>query len=172
MKEIILTLLGFFVLLESFPLARKVGLEDICGISAMLCVVLIIVIIILVVLLIIFLVKEVFDSSNQQTTVVQTPQQQSPPPQQTRRQQPILSPSSRKSSKNCPDCGERMRYIEEHRRWFCEDCKEYKWLQKRSAKELFLRDKFKGKSRSIFVKHIKSGELDFTNAVDNQKKIC
>ncbi len=135
MKENIPILLSLFIFLESspFPLAQELNVGEICGLSAMLCIVLIIVIIILVVLLIIFLVKEVFDSSNQQTTVVQTPQQQSPPTQQTRRQQPILPPSSRRPPKNCPDCGERMRYIKEHSRWFCEDCKEYKWLEKRST---------------------------------------
>jgi len=134
MKEIIPTPLGLFTLLRSssLPLTRKVGLEDICGLSATLCVVLIIVIIILVVILIVFLIKEVFNSSNQQTTIVQTPQQQ-PPPQQTRTRKPIPPPSYNRPPKDCPDCGERMRYIEEHSRWFCENCKEYKWMENRST---------------------------------------
>jgi len=135
MKVILPTLLGFFTLLgsSSLPLARKVGLEDICGLSATLCVVLIIVIIIVVVLLIVFLIKEVFNSSDQQTTVVQTPQQQPPPPQQTQMRKPIPPPSYNKPPKDCPDCGERMRYIEEHSRWFCDNCREYKWMERRST---------------------------------------
>jgi len=131
MKDIKPALLGFFILLKppffsEISLAHKSSLDDLCGLSAALCLVLIIVIIIVIVLIIVFLIKEIFSSSKQRTTVVQTPQQQPPPHQQARRRRPMPPPSSRKLSKNCPDCEERMRYIEEHSRWFCEKCREYK----------------------------------------------
>ncbi|MBS3781436.1 MAG: hypothetical protein KGY66_05050 [Candidatus Thermoplasmatota archaeon] len=42
----------------------------------------------------------------------QQPQQQQQPPQQEGNQ--------------CPDCGNEMRYIDEHDRWYCDSCQEYK----------------------------------------------
>jgi len=42
-------------------------------------------------------------------------QQQQPPPQQPQQE-----------TKQCSDCGDEMRYIDEYDRWYCDNCQEYK----------------------------------------------
>ncbi len=60
-------------------------------------------------------------------------QQQQQPPQQGGQQQPPgqqqqqpPQPPGQQQENACPDCGSQMRYIDEHDRWYCDNCQEYK----------------------------------------------
>ncbi len=123
-KAIHNALIGLFTLIQiSFfsevTLAQNSNGEDlIAGLSTLCCFV-IIAVIIIIILIIILLLKKIFSSSRHQTTVVQQP-----PPQQQQTQQP--PPSSQKPIRNCPDCGQQLRYIEEYDSWYCDNCQEYK----------------------------------------------
>ncbi|MFW6304463.1 MAG: hypothetical protein ACOC1V_01640 [Candidatus Saliniplasma sp.] len=45
--------------------------------------------------------------------------------QQQYGQQPPQQPPQQQSNQ-CPNCGGQMRYINEHNRWYCDNCQEYK----------------------------------------------
>lgn len=84
----------------------SLDIGDICaGICAIpaLCLLVILAIVIIIVVIIILLINAT--SSEQKTMVVQQPPQ---------------------PSKNCPDCGNQMQYIEKTDQWFCAYCREYK----------------------------------------------
>ncbi len=46
---------------------------------------------------------------------------QQQPPQQYQQQ-----PPQQQQQKQCPSCGSQMRHIDEHNRWYCDSCQEYK----------------------------------------------
>ncbi|MBS3782047.1 MAG: hypothetical protein KGY66_08565 [Candidatus Thermoplasmatota archaeon] len=124
MKDIVLALLGGLALLEMSFLSEVIdtflALPTICMILIILFIILIIIVAIIKSLIRTtiraYFWKKFLSSSEKQTTGDQ-------PSQQQQRQSP---PPSQKPSKNCPDCGGQMRYIEEYNRWYCDSCQEYK----------------------------------------------
>lgn len=50
--------------------------------------------------------------------------QQQPSQQQGWQQQ--QQPPGQQEKSACPDCGNPLRYVEEHDRWYCDNCQEYK----------------------------------------------
>jgi len=123
MKDLVLALLGGFILLEMSFLSEAI--DTFLALPTMYMILIILFIILIIVLTIIkslirtttraYFWKSIWSSSDQKNTGNQSYQQQRQPP-----------PPSQKPSKNCSDCGGQMRYIEEYDRWYCDSCEEYK----------------------------------------------
>ncbi|MEF8874254.1 MAG: hypothetical protein V5A88_06230 [Candidatus Thermoplasmatota archaeon] len=71
--------------------------------------------------------SEVRREQQQQQQWQQQPQQQQQPPGQQQQQPPgQQQPPAQQQQNTCPDCGSQMRYVDEHDRWYCDNCQEYK----------------------------------------------